>query len=292
MILLHGGAGAHPITTAQKTCLTHALVLGYETLHENQAAVDVVEVMIRHLEQSGLFNAGRGSRLQLDGVKRMDAALMEGQSMNAGGVANIEKVLHPITAARVVMEHTSHVLIAGIHATRLARHFGLEKDNIISQRKARPQKKAQSFSKPRVTSEAFHYGTVGAVVLDRQGHLAAGSSTGGVPRMQPGRVGDSPLIGCGVYADDTCGGISMTGMGETIMRMALAKHIAMELRKGTHPTVVSRRALQELTARTLGQAGALVLSADGRFAIRHSTPRMHAGYWRGRGKPVVRDRFP
>ncbi len=221
---------------------------------------------------------------------------MEGQFLNAGGVANIQKVLHPITAARVVMEHTSHVLIAGVHATRLARHFRLETDNALTQRKSPLKKKASSLSpKSSMTpqpSSRFHYGTVGAVVLDRKGHLAAGASTGGVPRMQPGRVGDSPLIGCGIYADDTSGGVSMTGIGETIMRMALAKHIAMELRKGTSPTVVSRAALQELTTKVQGQAGALVLSSDGRFTIRHSTPRMHAGYWTGRGEPVVKDRFP
>jgi L-asparaginase / beta-aspartyl-peptidase len=137
--------------------------------------------------------------------------------------------------------------------------------------------------------------TVGAVALDLYGNLAAGASTGGVPFMLPGRVGDTPLIGCGVYADNEAGAVSMTGIGESIIRLAAAKEIVDRLASGDRPATAARRALDKLvkrirTAEEIG-VGALVLAPDGRFAIRHSSVRMAAGYWTGHGEPIVADRF-
>jgi beta-aspartyl-peptidase (threonine type) len=139
--------------------------------------------------------------------------------------------------------------------------------------------------------------TVGAVALDRRGTLAAGTSTGGIAFMLPGRVGDSPLIGCGIYADDEAGAVSMTGLGESIIRITVAKEIVDRMAMGTSPTAAAKLVLEKLERRIrkvegFGAAGALVLAPDGRFAIRHTTPRMCAGYWTGTGKPVVVDRFP
>jgi beta-aspartyl-peptidase (threonine type) len=134
--------------------------------------------------------------------------------------------------------------------------------------------------------------TVGAVALDRQGRVAAGASTGGIALMLPGRVGDTPLIGAGVYADDAIGSVSMTGIGEGIIRLVMARAILDRIEAGATPAKAAWWMLDRLAARVQGQAGALVLSADGRFAIRHNTAHMAAGYWNGRGKPVVRDRFP
>jgi len=134
--------------------------------------------------------------------------------------------------------------------------------------------------------------TVGAVALDRKGNLAAGASTGGIAFMLPGRVGDSPLIGSGVYADNDAGAVSMTGLGESIMRIAVAKEIADRLERGASPAAATRQTLDKLVKRIKGgAAGALVLAPDGRFAIRHTTPRMCAGYQTGLGKPTVADRF-
>ncbi len=292
------------MTAAQRACLREALVDGSGQLHQGRPAVEVVEAAIRVLEASGLFNAGVGARLQLDGSRRMDAALMEGHGLRAGAVASIQQVRHPITAARLVMEKTSHVLLVGEPATRFARHFRLERQRSPT----RAQQKASrstakvgwargSFQKTlrlydaMRSGQAGKLGTVGAVALDRDGSLAAGASTGGIALMLPGRVGDTPLIGSGLYADDEAGAVSMTGWGECIMRLAVAKDICDRLAAGATPSTAARLVLERLVRRTDGAAGALVLTPRGRFAIRHTTPRMTAGYWGGRGEPVVADRF-
>ncbi|MCZ6580440.1 MAG: isoaspartyl peptidase/L-asparaginase family protein [Nitrospirae bacterium] len=294
MVLIHGGAGDRKPNARQRRCLTEALAAGFQILQSHMSALEAVEAMIRLLEGSGLFNAGCGSRLQLDGIRRMDAAIMEGRHLQAGAVAGLEKIRHPISAARLVMERTKHVLLVGRHATGLARRFKLELD-VSAGSSARPTSKSDTRKNKKNTLSVYEnlaqYDTVGAVALDREGTIAAGASTGGISQMLPGRVGDTPLIGCGVYADNAGGGVSMTGIGETIIRLALAKQIAMDLKQGANPPLATRRALRELVQRIQGAAGALVLAADGRYAIGHTTRWMGAGYWRGRGKPVVADRF-
>jgi beta-aspartyl-peptidase (threonine type) len=306
------------MTVPQRECLAGALVAGYTVLKSGGAATDAVEVTIRVLEASGLFNAGTGARLQLDGAQRMDASIMAGDRLRAGAVAAIEQVRHPISAARLVMEKTAHVLLMGAHATRFARHFKLERQPppTGSQRRAvtrvnaeGPQRQTLRLyaalfpKKTRAPLPALSPGgrgegegeTVGAVALDRKGTVAAGASTGGIPFMLPGRVGDSPLIGCGVYADNAAGAVSMTGLGESIIRLALAKEIVDRLAAGASPATAGRQSLEKLVKRirdnAQAAAGALVLAPDGRFAIRHTTPRMCAGYWAGTGKPIVADRF-
>lgn len=252
--------------------------------------------MIRYLEESGLFNAGRGSLRQLDGIQRMDASIMEGESLSAGAVAGLEGYLHPICAARRIMTDTDHVLIVGPHANQLARHFGLAR--LVHQKGFTPLKtKRRSRNTINPKSQTLYrqlglYDTVGAVAMDRAGHLAAGASTGGVAVMLPGRVGDTPLIGAGVYADDTAGAISMTGLGESIIRAGMAKHMAILLGLGWTPIRAANYALKALVSRIQGEAGCLILDRTGKFAIRHTTPWMSAGYWNGRGKPVVKSRFP
>lgn len=289
------------MTAPQAACLGQALVAGCERLQSGAAALEAVEAAIRVLEASGLFNAGAGSRLQLDGARRMDASLMEGRKLEAGAVAGLEGILHPISAARLVMEETAHVLLAGPSARRFARHFKLESLAPPSARARRavrqelrsgggaaiPLRLLAALARRRKAGLE----TVGAVALDRTGSLAAGASTGGIARMLPGRVGDTPLIGAGVYADDEAGAVSMTGIGEGIIRLAMAKTIIERLRRAG-PASALRAVLTLLTVRLQGQAGALVLAPDGRFAIRHNTPYMAAGYQLGRGRPVIRGRFP
>jgi len=304
LILAHGGAGLRGLTPAQATCLADALVIGYAILAQGGPALNAVECTIGLLEQSGLFNAGRGANRQLDGVQRMDAAIMEGAHLKAGAVASIEGIVHPITAARMVMEDTNHVLLVGPPATRFAQHGQLE---LLP--KARPTRRSAGRS-PRASTavaqtmrlyrallkskrtQRDRYGTVGAVALDRSGTVAAGASTGGIDSMLPGRVGDSPLIGCGVYADNQSGAVSMTGLGEGIIRLVIAKSICDHLVMGKSPAVAARQVLRMLVSRIRGSAGALVLSPDGRFAIRHVTPHMAAGWWNGTGQPTVRGQFP
>ena len=248
-----------------------------------------VECAIGFLEQSGLFNAGRGANRQLDGVQRMDAAIMEGTHLKAGAVASIEGIVHPITAARSVMEETNHVLLVGPSAGRFAQHFTLDRHRSIGV----PRRLSYDRMLARHTrSTRKRHGTVGAVALDRSGTVAAGASTGGIESMLPGRVGDTPLIGCGVYADNQSGAVSMTGIGEGIIRLVIAKSICDCLATGKSPAVAARQVLRMLVSRINGSAGALVLSPNGRFAIRHVTPYMAAGWWNGTGRPSVRGQFP
>ena len=305
IILAHGGAGMRPMTGDQRRCLTDALRAGYQLLRRGAPALDAVEAAIRALEASGLFNAGLGSKLQLDGARRMDASIMEGRRLRAGAVASIQGIRHPIAAARLVMEETAHVLMVGEPATRFARRFKLERQPApthsqrdasraerasVGQREPRAAETLTLFARLKQT-DVLGRETVGAVALDKRGHVAAGASTGGIALMLPGRVGDTPLIGCGVYADDAAGAVSMTGLGESIIRVAVAKEIVDCLGAGASPSMGVRQVLRKLVIRVKGSAGALVLAPDGRWAIRHTTPRMTAGYWNGTGEPVVKDRF-
>lgn len=304
VILVHGGAGLRALSSAQADVLRAALRVGYHLLERGVSALTAVEQSIRVLERSGVFNAGRGARLQLDGVRRMDASLMEGQNLRAGAVASIEGIVHPITAARLVMDHTPHVLLVGTPATAFARHFKLERQSRRSSGRGAPVTMAELLASGRLKScgnkkaagltvrERSGKETVGAVALDRTGTVAAGASTGGIDVMWPGRVGDTPIIGCGVYADNESGAVSMTGIGEGIVRLAVAKEICGGLADGAKPARAARQVLQKLVIRVQGAAGTLVLAPNGRFAIAHVTPRMAAGWWDGRGRPTVGDCFP
>lgn len=275
------------MTAAQAAGLRAALRVGYHLLDRGGSALTAVEQTIRVLEQSGLFNAGTGSRLQLDGVRRMDASLMEGDGLRAGAVASVEGIIHPITAARLVMEETDHVVLVGPLATKFADYFKLERHGL----RIPPRRLSYASMLKRKQVVRDGHGTVGAVALDRSGTVAAGASTGGIDRMLPGRVGDTPMIGCGVYADNESGAVSMTGLGEGIIRMALAKEICDRLAQGRRPAAAARQVLRKLVTRVQGAAGTLVLDPDRRFAIMHVTPRMAAGWWDGKGEPTVGDRF-
>ena len=286
LILVHGGAGRKRLSAAQAACLAEAIQSGYELLRQGAPAVLAVEAAIGYLEGSGRFNAGLGSNRQLDGIRRMDASIMEGKGLRAGAVASVEGIVHPITAARLVMEETDHVLLVGPLAGRFARHFELERFP--------DQEKPRRFSFDRCLTRRRRgagHGTVGAVAWDASGTLAAGASTGGIDAMIPGRVGDTPLIGCGVYADNRSGAVSMTGIGEGIVRLAIAKTICDHIAAGTGPLEAAKLLLRRLVSRIKGSAGSLVIAGDGTFGIAHVTPHMAAGWWNGKGRPEVRDRW-
>ena len=262
-------------------------------------AVQAVEFAIRVLEGSGLFNAGLGSNCQLDRVQRMDASIMEGSGLRAGAVASIEGIMHPITAARLVMEKTEHVLLVGEPAMRFAHYFHVEPKPTVPRRRSRRRGQSAAgantlrlfamIANSRVVRrETVGKETVGAVVLDRTGTVAAGASTGGVDVMMPGRVEDTPSA---AVSTQTSSRRSPSGLGESIIRIAVAKEIANLLERGISPAKATTLVLRKVVKRTNGLAGALVLRADGRFAIRHVTPRMAAGYWDGFGRPLVGDRF-
>ncbi len=277
------------MTRSQRECLAATLEYGFTHLRQGASALTVVEISIALLEGSGLFNAGLGARLQQDRVKRMDASIMEGAQLQAGAVASIVGVRHPIRIARLVLEETRHVLLVGTHAKQLAKKHHLAGTSYPTDfqltRTLKGGKRPQS---RRLVPELE---TVGAVVLDHRGHVAAGASTGGIGVMLPGRVGDSPLIGSGVYADNESGAVSMTGIGESIIRIAVAKEITDLLARGMSPARAGRQTLRKLVRRVSGFAGALILSRTGNLSIRHTSSYMAAGYWKGRGKLVVGDSF-
>lgn len=275
------------MTSPQAACLCAALQVGYHLLDRGSSALVAVEQTIRVLERSGLFNAGNGAHRQLDGVRRMDASVMEGAGLCAGAVASIEGIVHPITAARLVMEQTAHVLLVGPLATKFSKHHKMESQK----RQTSRRKLSYSSMLKQMTAKGDRHGTVGAVALDQSGTVAAGASTGGIDLMLPGRVGDTPIIGCGVYADNETGAVSMTGWGESIMRLAVAKEICERLRYGKTPVLVVREVFRRLVARVQGSAGGLVLTPKGRFAIAHVTANMAAGWWDGKGEPTVKDKF-
>jgi beta-aspartyl-peptidase (threonine type) len=293
------------MSRAQRRWLEQALAEGHGALRQGASAIDAVEASIRVLEGAGVFNAGLGSNCQLDGITRMDASIMEGLGLRAGAVASIEDVAYPIAAAHLVLKETAHVLLAGPPATELARYFKLDpRPSVLKQTRKRPRRRRlteralrtaklfETMSKAILALKDRHgRETVGAVALDCRGTLAAGASTGGIDVMLPGRVGDTPLIGCGIYADNRAGAISMTGWGESIIRVGVAKEVVDRMAGGASPDKAARAVFTQLVLRIRGEAGALVLAPDGRFAIRHTTPRMAAGHWDGRGKLVVRDRF-
>ena len=275
------------MTTRQASCLAEALSNGYAVLQRGGPALLAVESTIGFLEQSGLFNAGRGANRQLDGVRRMDASIMEGSNLRAGAVASIEGIVHPITVARLVMEKTTHVLLVGPLAGKFARHFKLERYRSTGSPRRISYDRLLRKKKP----SRDRHGTVGAVALDDSGTVAAGASTGGIASMLPGRVGDTPLIGCGVYADNRSAAVSMTGIGEGMIRLAIAKMICDRLSMAKSPIMAARQVLRQLVSRIGGAAGTLVIAPDGRFAIHHVTSHMAAGWWNGSAKPIVRGRW-
>lgn len=261
-------------TASQQAILRQAIQAGYALLERGASALDAVETAVVFLERSGEFNAGKGAKRQQDGVARLDASIMDGRDLKAGAVAGVEGILTPIRAARLVMEQTPHVLMIGEATGKLARRCKIETYRFppVARRKQ--------------SNGSAKFGTVGAVALDRKGHVAAATSTGGIGSMWPGRVGDSPLIGAGTYADDRSGAVSMTGEGEAIIRAGLAKEICLLMEQGRSPIAAGRLALRRMRRRTKGHAGSIILDANGAFALLHTTPIMIAGYQAGQAGKV------
>lgn len=293
LILVHGGCGASAPTALQLKVIGKAVDAGYAILEKGGSALDAAEAAVIVLEKSGRFNAGKGAKRQLDGVARMDASLMDGKDLSAGAVAAIENILTPIRAARIVMEKTPHLLMIGRPAERMARLFGVEpflpppvKTKGAGRRKMKKALQPWEALARELSGEP-EWGTVGAVARDLHGNAAAATSTGGITLMLPGRVGDSPLIGAGTYADNGAGAVSMTGQGEAIIRAGMAKEISTGMEGGLLPDEAGRRALIRMRRRTGGDAGTIVLSARGDFAILHTTPYMPAGYRGGRRRRIA-----
>jgi L-asparaginase / beta-aspartyl-peptidase len=284
IILVHGGAGHTQPRKKSLDVLAESLARGYAILLNGGLSLDAVVAAVTVMENSGIFNAGLGGVLQLDGVQRLDASLMEGKELKAGAVAGLEGFRNPIQAARRVMD-TSHVLMTNIGAGRIA--SGLTRLPKPSKGSQARLKKLLTREKEIVSLYRKYFSTVGAVALDADGNLAAGTSTGGTYAMLPGRIGDSPIIGAGTYAENKTAAISCTGSGEHILRRALAKEISL-LMEGGAPARAARTALKAVL-RINGQAGIIALNRQGRFTITHTTDYMASGYAKGK-RIEVRDR--
>ncbi len=277
ILLVHGGAGDTRPKKGSLNVIAESIAKGYAVLLNGGPALESVVTALTVLEDSGLFNAGEGGILQLDGLQRLDASLMEGRELGAGAVAGLEGIRNPIQAARRVME-TGHVLLTNIGARRLSRGLpSLSKPSEASRERLR-----KLFKKDTAILALYrkHFSTVGAAALDLQGNVAAGTSTGGANAMLPGRVGDSPLIGAGTYAENKTGAVSCTGSGEHIIRRALAKEVCI-LMEDHSPASAAKKGLLGVL-RIGGQAGLIAINARGRFSIMHTTDYMAGGYAKGK----------
>ncbi len=291
-IVIHGGAGAlEPgrYTAEQeeafKAKLTEALDAGYATLDAGGSALDAIEAAIVIMEDSPHFNAGKGSVFTRDGANELDASVMDGATKNAGAVAGVKSVKNPIRLARAVMEKSRHVMFAREGAESFAREQGLEivaPDYFYTDRRWDALQKALEEEKTGQRETAIpvdrKFGTVGAVALDRNGNLASGTSTGGMTMKQWGRVGDSPIIGAGTYADNESCAVSSTGHGEFFIRLTVARDICAQVEYGgktvaeaTQDVIHNRLTEMEATG------GVIVLGKDGDYAMAFNTRGMFRG---------------
>jgi beta-aspartyl-peptidase (threonine type) len=287
VLVIHGGAGApsRQELTAQKeaavrAALEKALRAGFAVISKGGSALDAVTAPIVILEDSPFFNAGRGAALNAEGAAELDAAIMEGHTLRAGAVAAVHRTKNPIRLARGIMEKSEHVMMVGDGAEKFGRSIGIEMVEpswFITPERQRDLEKARAAARKGAALPALgRMGTVGAVALDAQGRLAAATSTGGLTNKRYGRVGDTPIIGAGTYADGRCG-VSATGWGEFFIRVGVAREICARVayRKESITTAASA-ALAEV-ARLGGDGGVIALDARGNVA----TPFNTAGMYRG-----------
>lgn len=300
-LAVHGGAWNIPdeAVEAHARGIDAALRLVWDALRGGAAALDAVELAVRALEDDPTFNAGRGSHLNAGGKLEMDASIMEGTELRAGAVAAVGGLRHPVSVARRVLERSPHVLLVAHGARAFARGAAPEElcrtEDLLVGRELRRWRRIHRGERTLVTREFHpsglpgdHYGTVGAVAVDRRGRVAAATSTGGTQHKAPGRVGDSPLVGAGTYADDRAGAVSCTGWGEGILRVVLAKSAADRLAAGESPVRAGRASLAALR-RIRGHAGLILVSRAGAVAAVFDTPRMARGLATERGLRVLVD---
>lgn len=307
-LAIHGGAGTilkskmtAELEAAYKEALRSSLQKGYALLNAGGSALDAVEMAVRELEDCPLYNAGRGAVFTAEGRNELDASIMWGKDLSAGAVAAVSCLKNPVVAARAVMEKSDHVLLAGKGAEEFAKLHGLD---IVSPDYYFTMERWEALLKIReedpTATELDHggratlktlkeekFGTVGAVALDVNGHLAAATSTGGMTNKKWGRVGDSPIIGSGTYADSRCA-VSCTGWGEYFLRLCVAKTVADLVE---YKGLSLARACSEVILKKLpqlgGDGGLVAVDSKGNVAMPFNTEGMYRGYVKNNGKLVV-----
>lgn len=297
-IVVHGGAGAilpERHEAARAGCAA-AAAEGWRVLHNGGSALDAIVAAIRALEDNPGFNAGTGSVLTEDGRAQLDAGLMDGTTLDVGAIAGVERIKNPSVLARAVLR-SPHVLLVGAGAELFAERAGIglcdPRELVTPAQYARWQRgyaegdhiniAPDAADVGQALAAAIHaddtkHGTVGAVAIDAEGHIAAGASTGGMAAKHPGRVGDTPLVGAGYYAEDGIGGASSTGHGEHFIRLLLAKRATDVLVSGGAAQVAATEAIRTLGRRTGGTGGLIVLDREGRVGLARNTHSMAYAY--------------
>lgn len=308
--VIHGGAGVisrgslSPEREKEyRAKLEEAVLAGYKALQAGRPSLDAVEIAIRILEDSPLFNAGKGAVFTNEGKNELDASIMDGKTLGAGAVAGLTRVKNPITLARAVMEKSEHVMMVGAGAEKFAeqqkidlvdpKYFWTESrwnalQRILKEEKEKEEKSKDHGSLIEAEKPANKFGTVGAVALDKDGNLAAGTSTGGMTNKRFGRVGDAPIIGAGTYANNATCAVSATGWGEFFIRLSVARDISslMEYRAMTvqqAADLVIKTKLQKLG----GDGGVIAIDKFGNIGVSFNSEGMYRAYINAEGKPVV-----
>lgn len=313
VLAIHGGAGTllrSQISASDERRYLDAmraiLEAGQAQLLDGAGALDVAVEAVRQLEECELFNAGRGAVYTSAGTHELDASVMDGRSLRAGAVAGLRRTRNPVLAARAVLEQGAHLMFVGEAADAMAASLGLEQvspqwfgtETRLAQLRLAQRSEAGATldhdGRSRLgqlgtpLDENRKFGTVGAVVRDLQGHLAAATSTGGMTNKRPGRVGDSPIIGAGCYADDQSVAVSCTGTGEAFMRICAAHELAALIRHaGMDLEAAARRVVHRELPRVDGRGGLIAVSAEGVVSLCFNTEGMYRGLVRGRGRAEV-----
>ena len=309
--VIHGGAGVirRGSMTPEKekayvAKLQEVVLAGYKALQSGKSSVDAIEIAIRMMEDSPLFNAGKGAVFTADGKNELDSSIMNGKTLAAGAVAGLHHVKNPITLARAVMEKSPHVMMVGEGAEKFAKeqnielvdekYFWTQERWDALQKILQQEKEKAATPQPKGMSENFaelpynKFGTVGAIALDKDGNLAAGTSTGGMTNKKYGRVGDAPIIGAGTYANNDSCAVSATGWGEFFIRLGVARDICSLMEYRAMPIqhaadLVIQSKLQKLG----GDGGIIGLDKFGNIAISFNSEGMYRAYINADGKPVV-----
>jgi L-asparaginase / beta-aspartyl-peptidase len=308
MFAIHGGAGAierskmtPELEKEYRAKLTEALEAGYRILDQNGTALDAVEAAIKIMEDSPLFNAGKGAVFTSAGTNELDASIMDGRTLMAGSVAGLKHIKNPISLARMVMEKSPHVMMAGAGAETFAKQQGVQlvpqsyfyterrwkewRAKVEEERSKQPKKTSRLVAP--LTADEDRHGTVGAVALDRAGNLAAGTSTGGITNKKFGRIGDSPIIGAGTYANNQTCAVSATGDGEFFIRSVVAHDIsALVGYKGMSVKDAADTVLDKVK-QLGGTGGVIVLDREGHVAMSFNTAGMYRGFIGPDGKVVI-----
>ncbi|ACL64937.1 Asparaginase [Anaeromyxobacter dehalogenans 2CP-1] len=283
VLVVHGGAGQpspdRGTDAPRLEGLRRACAAGWQILSRGGAALDAVEAAVRVLEDDPLFNAGRGAALTADGTVELDASIMDGATLRCGAVAAVRDVANPVSLARAVMERSPHVLLAGEGASSFAREVGIPPCDPAAL--VTPAQRVRFEAERDAARSRPGHGTVGAAARDARGHLAAATSTGGMMLKRAGRVGDTPIIGAGTYADDASAAVSCTGHGERVIQVTLARYAADRVAAGATPAEAAREAVRMLAARVQGEGGLILVGPAGDPGFAFCTEAMSRA-WIGR----------